>query len=210
MDNFSRLTLYDFLTMLLVGFLLLVLFCETGCGESFISGTLLLAASYIVGLCYHKLIEKLTAPLRNMECMIMRAYDAVCKDFKGVSNLKTGRESYYREYYRLMMKGCLGNIPVLEAQVAFIRNLIPVLIVYIIAIACECDNLNTLIITIFGNNSHCGVAIVLGIIDMLFIYLWYSIQMKIHKLVWEGGYFVQSICNSQNQQPQQQNPTQIP
>lgn len=209
MNNFGQLSLYDFLTMLLVGFLLLVPFCDTGCGESFISGTLLLAASYIIGLCYHKLIEKLTAPFRNMKCMIMKAYDAVCKEFPNVSNLKTGRESYYREYYRLMMKGCLGNIPVLEAQVAFIRNLIPVLIVYIIAIACECENLDTLIVTIFGYNSHCGVAIIIGILLMLLPYLWYSVQMKIHKLVWEGGYFVQSICNTQNHQAQQ-NPTQIP
>lgn len=212
MDNFSRLTLYDFLTMLLVGFLLLVPFCETGCGESFISGTLLLAASYIVGLCYHKILERLQSILgfRNMKCMIRKAFRVTCKEFPHASGLVKDmdkiKEPYYREYYRLMMKGCLGNIPVLEAHVAFLRNLIPIVIVYIVMSICDCSGVSGMIDCIFGTDSKCAVGVILMIILILLPILWYCIQMKIHRLVWEGGYFVQSICNTQNHQAQQ-NPT---
>lgn len=215
MNNFGQLSLYDFLTMLLVGFLLLVPFCETGCGESFISGTLLLAASYIVGLCYHKILERLQSILgfRNMKCMIRKAFRVTCKEFPHASGLVKDmdkiKEPYYREYYRLMMKGCLGNIPVLEAHVAFLRNLIPIVIVYIVMSICDCSGVSGMIDCIFGTDSKCAVGVILMIILILLPILWYYIQMKIHRLVWEGGYFVQSICNTQNHRAQQ-NPTQIP
>lgn len=212
MNNFGQLSLYDFLTMLLVGFLLLVPFCETGCGESFISGTLLLAASYIVGLCYHKILERLQSILgfRNMKCMIRKAFRVTCKEFPHASGLVKDmdkiKEPYYREYYRLMMKGCLGNIPVLEAHVAFLRNLIPIVIVYIVMSICDCSGVSGMIDCIFGTDSKCAVGVILMIILILLPILWYCIQMKIHRLVWEGGYFVQLICNTQNHQAQQ-NPT---
>lgn len=215
MNDFGQLTLYDFLTMMVIGVLILAPFCIFSCGLDFINTTVFLIASYIIGLCYHKIMEWLQSRLgfRNMKCMIRKAFRVTCKEFPQASGLVKDmdkiKEPYHREYYRLMMKGCLGNIPVLEAHVAFLRNLIPIVIAYIVMSICGCRGVSGMIDCIFGTGSKCAVGVILMIILILLPILWYCTQMKIHRLVWEGGYFVQPICNTQNHQAQQ-NPTQIP
>lgn len=208
MNDFGQLTLYDFLTMLIIGVLILAPFCIFSCGLDFINTTVFLIASYIIGLCYHKILEWLQSRLRfrNMKCMIRKAFRVTCKEFPHASGLVKDMDKikgpYYREYYRLMMKGCLGNIPVLEAHVAFLRNLIPIVIMYIVMSMCDCSGVSGMIDCIFGDGSKCAVGAVLMIILILLPILWYCTQMKIHKLVWEGGYFISIIGNTQNQQSQ--------
>lgn len=208
MNDFGQLTLYDFLAMLIIGVLILAPFCIFSCGFDFINTTVFLIASYIIGLCYHKILEWLQFRLgfRNMKCMIRKAFGVICKEFPHVPDLSKDMDkikgSYYREYYRLMMKGCLGNIPVLEAHVAFLRNLIPIVIMYIVMSMCDCSAVSGMIDCIFGDGSKCTVGVVLMIILILLPILWYCTQMKIHRLVWEGGYFISSISNAQNQQSQ--------
>lgn len=208
MNDFGQLTLYDFLAMLIIGVLILAPFCIFSCGLDFINTTVFLIASYIIGLCYHKILEWLQSRLRfrNMKCMIRKAFRVTCKEFPHASGLVKDMDKikgpYYREYYRLMMKGCLSNIPVLEAHVALLRNLIPIVIMYIVMSMCDCSGVSGMIDCIFGSDSKCAVGVVLMIILILLPILWYCTQMKIHRLVWEGGYFIASISNAQNQQSQ--------
>ncbi|QYR10546.1 hypothetical protein [Prevotella sp. Rep29] len=61
--------------------------------------------------------------MRNKDCMILKAYESV----NGKENEKdSSKENYYIAYYFLIKKGLLGNIPILEAQAAFLRNLLPI------------------------------------------------------------------------------------
>jgi hypothetical protein len=46
--------------------------------------------------------------------------------------LSYNRSEYYDAYYALMGKNMLNSIPTLEAQVAFIRNILPLMVMYII------------------------------------------------------------------------------
>ena len=208
MNDFGQLTLYDFLAMLIIGVLILAPFCIFSCNPDFINTTVFLIVSYIIGLCYHKILEWLQSRLgfRNMKCMIRKAFRVTCKEFPHATGLVKDmdkiKEPYYREYYRLMMKGCLGNIPTLEAHVAFFRNLIPVVIMYIVMSICDRSGVSGMIDCVFGDGSKCAVGVVLMTILILLPILWYCTQMKIHRLVWEGGYFISSVSNAQNQQLQ--------
>lgn len=213
MGSFNKLTLYDFMTMLIIGALIVAPFSTV---DGFVCTMVFLIISYVIGLCYHKILDWLQSllKLRNNECMIRKAFEVVCKEFPSASSLSNDinaiKESYYREYYRLMLKGCLANIPVLEAHVAFIRNLIPVIIWYIVSLACDCCKVSEMIAGIFGNNARCTTVIVLIVILVMLPLLWCCTQKKIHRLVWEGGYFISSICSPQNQQRQPQQGQSVP
>lgn len=210
MNNFGQLTLYDFLTMMVIGVLILAPVNVFSEGARIADTTVFFIAAYIIGLCYHKILGAATKKFSNIDCMIHRAFEDVRKKFCPNSMLCMDIvdddiiKTYYKEYYKLILKGSLGNIPVLEAHVAFIRNLILIILAYIVLLACECSNISTVITTIFGESSRCCVIIVLMAILLLLPFIWYNTQMKIHKLVWEGGYFISIIDNIQNQQSKPQ------
>lgn len=104
---------------------------------------------YACGLIFHKIVEEITNPiLRNRICMINRAYNMVEYEKKQVSDIKHG---YYRAYYYLMKDGCMGYVPVLEAQVAFLRNLWCVLILYFFSFFLGIGEARNIIKTESGN-----------------------------------------------------------
>lgn len=66
--------------------------------------------------------------LRNNIYQICKAYENV-RDKNKLSVIKNSNneiiiEDYYKAYYKVDKAGITGNIPVLEAQVAFLRNLL--------------------------------------------------------------------------------------
>lgn len=193
MNNFGQLSLYDFLSVLLVGFLIQAPFIsiESGTVLIFIKTTIILTFSYLIGLCWHKVMEYFmeSIGLRNNKRMIKSAYDEICGKCND-DNLSKGDEAYYKAYYKLMKKGCLNNIPVLEAQCVFIRNAELPLLFYLILLLCGCDKVVRLVAAIFGQYSVCIVAVLLAVLILVLPILWYKIQMKIYKLVWEGEYYV--------------------
>lgn len=125
MNASTTIGLYDFLNMVVMGFLLLFPVVTFPTDAVFL---IWLIPCFIVGLIYHKLMENtLGVCMRNKKCMISNAYESV----NGKENKeKSSKENYYKAYYFLIKKGLLGNIPRLEAQVAFMRNLLPILVIY--------------------------------------------------------------------------------
>lgn len=187
MNEFPKVGLYDTLAMIIPGFLLLLPFCccaleVPSCDiGKWGMGVMIFVASYVVGLIYHHCVDKLfrSFKFRNNEKCIKRQYEDFCNDLKKCNK---GREvevtHYYKAYYLLMKKNCLNNIPILEAQVTFIRNLLPIMLVYTIAICCCGCN-------IFGLNS-CILAISLLVTGVILAFTLCAIQNKIYYLVWEG------------------------
>jgi hypothetical protein len=60
-------------------------------------------------------------------------YNDRIKDAPKVENAKDiqyDTNSYYKAYYKLMKNGMLYNIPTLETQVVFIRNILPITLFY--------------------------------------------------------------------------------
>lgn len=125
MNTSITIGLYDFLNMVVMGFLILLPVVNFPTDAVFLVWFI---PCFIVGLIYHKLMENtLGICMRNKDCMILKAYESV----NGKENEKdSSKENYYIAYYFLIKKGLLGSIPRLEAQVAFMRNLLPILVIY--------------------------------------------------------------------------------
>ncbi|MDE5703752.1 MAG: hypothetical protein K2H70_02895 [Bacteroidales bacterium] len=128
--------------------------------------------------------------LRNNPNLIAKAYAKVQAENSERLTRESSENDYYTAYYRLMKNNCLGNIPVLEAHVAFIRNIVPILIVYLVTICfCSDSKLCQMVNNLFGEHCHCVWILWLALI-MLLICIRFWIQNKIHELVWEGSCFI--------------------
>ena len=126
MNTSITIGLYDFLNMVVMGFLILLPVVNFPTDAVFLVWFI---PCFIVGLIYHKLMENILGVcLRNKDGMISQAY-------KSVNNQEnkeySSKENYYKAYYFLMEKRQLGYIPILEAQAAFLRNLLPIPLYYI-------------------------------------------------------------------------------
>ncbi len=170
MNTSITIGLYDFLNMVVMGFLILhpvVNFPTDAVSLSWF------VPCYIVGLIYHKLMENTFGVcLRNKDGMISQAYKSVNK----IKDDNFSSKNYYKAYYFLMEKRLLGYIPILEAQAAFLRNLLLVPIYY-------CFFADS-----FSIIQEKWIFILVSILFTILIipFLWYKTQMKIHELVWEG------------------------
>ncbi|MDE5612165.1 MAG: hypothetical protein K2I90_09135 [Odoribacter sp.] len=182
----QKVTMYDFLTMVVSGFLILLLFTPMkGLSEESI---LFFVACYVVGMVYHKIVEKSLSCVRNCKCFLKKSYARMDEKFKIKEKMPFSEEEYLRGYYILMEKQCLNSIPVLEAQEAFVRNIIPILVRYIPVLGC-CDSvLGKTILRAFGEECCFGGILMVLVFGLLFT--WYSLRMKISYLVWEGYYFL--------------------
>jgi hypothetical protein len=124
---------------------------------------------------------------RNNKYFVKKMWEKFGKDCKengGTLPNKSTKGSlheYYEAYYALMKAHTLNNIPVLEAQVAFLRNIAPITLFYIIAMCCcDCSFWHHLSI------NPCCLAIALLILLAGMVIAFFSIQNKIYYLVWEG------------------------
>ncbi|MDR3180944.1 MAG: hypothetical protein LBT61_03330 [Prevotellaceae bacterium] len=190
-------SIYDFFAMVIPGFLwlLLISFCckwnftFAGYGiDGIIGGTMLFIACYTIGLVYHKLVELMTNKwFRNNRCCIRKSWEKFCTEYKKDNDKKENsqwtkgnRHDYFKAYYTLMKEGMLGSIPVLEAQVAFLRNLVLITVAYTIKMYCCSWCWCCLSI------SPCSFTVALIILLVLMVVALISIQNKIYYLVWEG------------------------
>ena len=145
-DFTSKLSLYDILTQLISGFLILALFIpeNTSLQKKLI---FVIIFSYLIGIIYHRLLEwirKLIAENGCFSCCfclgvifqsnfgkaLVKA-NGESKDYKNYKG-KDIKEKYYECYYSIMDKPAYGTIRTLEAQEAFLRNLTWVVMFYFI------------------------------------------------------------------------------
>lgn len=181
-----KVSAYDSLSMVATGYLLLLLFVpELDLSEKTV---LVFIACYVVGLVYHKIMECLLKRRRNPMCLLKKSYQEVDEEFNIKETIALTKKDYYGAYYLLMKEQCLNNIPVLEGQEAFVRNIIPILVVYALQL-CFChSSLGNMFAHLWGTG-YCLAGVLLVIVFAL-LCIWYSLKLKIHKLVWEGAYFL--------------------
>lgn len=86
---------------------------------------LLTLLSYLIGLLWHKMSERVFEVFRNEEVEIEECRERIIGEMKKRENRTPLLSlSYYCGYYKLMSENMLGPVPILEAQVAFLRNCI--------------------------------------------------------------------------------------
>ena len=195
MNPISRITMYDALTMLASGFLWCIMVfppiccCHCHLGFEILFGIV----CYIVGLLYHRLIDGLAFAgldcLRDNEMMIRQSHRKVREKFPRKLKRESTLEAYYEAYYRLAEHKSLGSIPVLEAQAAFIRDIVPILGLYLIGVFSWefgiYKNLDRFLFTRYEVGVFLGGAILLLVVAR------FVSQYKIYELVWEGSCFIQ-------------------
>lgn len=99
---------------------------------------------------------------------------------------------YYFAYYYLQASGNMGNIPFLEAQEAFTKDLLPLIVAFWISAIAGCK---TVLICFICNFQVCENCII-WILPLLFVLIFVVhsiIQNKIYSLVCEGSHFLSRI-----------------
>lgn len=143
----TSLSLYDFINNVIIGFLLIVACFPLGYTFSDVSWTLLFICSYAIGLLYSKLNEmSIGAILRNRSTIIKKSLSNSTKKYYKRKSEKNCEDLYFRSYYKGWKEYCRKEIEILEAQLAFIRNLWPIIVLYFGGIVTqECDLYHSLI-----------------------------------------------------------------
>lgn len=193
MEISSKLTMYDFLSMMVSGFIILFPFSCLERGDSY-DIILFFILCYLVGIAYHKLLECISKPIRNIKSFIGNGKKKALITFKERNRKNSEQVSedvdYYEAYYYLIHNKCMNVIPVLEAQVTFIRNILPLIIIYLICLT--------------GGRFHivfiddCYIIQILTIVVLLLPWVWYKIQIKVYELVWEGYFFLKNETYEKN------------
>lgn len=156
------------LACIIPGYLLLlwgkiIFFPELNCSVDSISPAIaVFVLSYVTGLLTKSIIERITNPiLRNEPKKIRKAY-IDSKVIFHKRSLPKSENKLLKQYYIAYNKAIKGNpnssVPILEAQIAFLRSLIPILTLYFITIQCWYNNLQV-------NANSCILAIILILLD---------------------------------------------
>ncbi len=190
MNISGKLTTYDFLTMLVTGFLWLFLFIGKVCLKDALSASFFLIASYLVGLIYHEIMECLFKCLRNHDKFIKKGFEKVKKEVGEGPASESSKKEYLSAYYLLAKNNCLMNIPVLEAHVAFIRDMWLILFSYIVATCCSCPTMLSVAERTFGTSYNGAFAIIMVFLLIISLRVWCKKQEKISYLIWEGSYYL--------------------
>lgn len=185
----SKVTLFDLLSMIVPGYL--VLFLISRCfidipvwpydELTFYVATF--TVSYIIGMLIHYLARFIFNCLRNNECLIKSARKRFYRFQKNAKqeehetdlNHETLMEEYYAAYYRVSMNYCSSSLSVLEAQYSFLRSMVIVGILYLV----------------FGCLGF-GVFILSGaaILAILSFVIMIVILHKIHYVIWEDSHYI--------------------
>lgn len=193
-------TLYDMLACIIPGYLLLqlakLLFAPNITLEidnvnnvSIAIGVFTL--SYLTGLLLKWLMENiLNGFLRNTPNRIRSAYKKSNCIFEK-KDLPDKEEDLMQKYYIAYYKALKGNmnssIPTLEAQIAFLRSILPIVFLYLAtsywwSVKIEHEYYLFIFITII---------ILIGCIALI-----WHLQDKLHQLVWEDAYYAELIDKS--------------
>lgn len=185
----SKVTLFDLLSMIVPGYLVLFLISRCFIDSpvwpydelTFYVATF--TVSYIIGMLIHYLARFIFNCLRNNECLIKSArkrfyrFQKNAKQKEHETDLKheTLMEEYYAAYYRVSMNYCSSSLSVLEAQYSFLRSMVIVGILYLVF---GCLGFGVFILS--------GVAI-LAILSFVIMIV---ILRKIHYVVWEDSHYI--------------------
>ena len=190
-------TLYDMLACIIPGYLLLqlakLLFAPNITLEienvSIAIGVFTL--SYLTGLLLKWLMENiLNGFLRNTPNRIRSAYNkSNCIFKKGALPDKEEdlMQKYYIAYYKALKGNMNSSIPTLEAQIAFLRSILPVIFLYLATSYCWLVKIG---------HGYCLFIFITIIILIGCIALIWHLQDKLHQLVWEDAYYAELIDKS--------------
>lgn len=197
MNISEKISFYDFLTMLVTGFVILFMLIPWNCIEEY--WILITVFSYIVGLFYHRFLEWLGAKIGKRKpsipfffgTILFRNYDKALEKMKNKheDNKKNKHEDnklteiekeYYSAYYYIMDKPCHKTISVLETQVAFTRDISLLLIGLCISSFIKKDWL------LLEVASGLKIGVFFIVLYVMSLIVCYFTQLKIYELVWEG------------------------
>ena len=168
----QNISLYDLLGMFVAGLLILYPFNNSQSSNP-AECVIYFVLCYLIGIVYHKIVEYITSPLRNVTCMVEKGRKESANNFQ----IKTGTPvsektvDYYEAYYLLIKWNCLNVIPILEAQIVFIRNIYPLILLYVFLLAANC---------ITYQIDLCTMMAFLSILVVSLPFIWYELQMKVY------------------------------
>ena len=156
---------------------------------------------YITGLIWSYIIMLITSGLRHNKNMLVKAYKKVYNNIQKINSeadaipitADNASAMYIEAYTKAQMNNTLGNVPLLEAQENFVKNVWLLLFYYIIVIHCYSSGFEVL------KSASLITAIIIAIIAIPII--WYKTQMKIYELIWESDAYITKIQEQQKQQP---------
>lgn len=215
---FQKLSLYEVLTMLAIGTLLMPLLLIL-CGlTSLIEMTnpFFWIIGYCIGLILHRTLEffrniftpKSRKSTKNPASCSHFFHTIFCRNYPPIIDdcqydEKHPSKDYYEKYYRVKNSNYSSSISSLEAQEAFLRDLSWVEIIYLIVLPfadvakiniCQCGcNCSVSTVGMLLVNK-CSFVIALVIILVLTLLARYITQRKVYELVQEASYF----CNNTN------------
>lgn len=150
---------------------------------------------YITGFIWCGLINIITKWMRRNPSMIHRARVKIQNEYinskpswiKAPYSKRDIDFLYVKTYIRIQEKGLLGPIPVLESHENFLKSIWLLLLYYIAIIYKNSVSLN-----------HYSYLILISFLLLCIWcipFIWYYVQMKIYKLVWETGLFLLELNN---------------
>ncbi|KGN91753.1 hypothetical protein [Porphyromonas canoris] len=110
----------------------------------------------------------------NLKEIYMKAYKADKDENKAIER------KYYHSYYYLQKEGGLGSVPIIERQIAFVRNILLIIPLLI-----------TSVFNVFQLESLPFVALItLSCCFIVFLLCWlHKAQSKVYELIFEGAYY---------------------
>lgn len=147
--------------------------------------------SYLTGLLLKWLMENiLNSSLRNTPNRIRRAYDKSNCIFekKDLPNKEEDlMKKYYMAYYKALKGNTNSSIPTLEAQIAFLRSILPIIFLYLATSYCWSAEIEQGYCLYF----FISIVLLVGCATLM-----YRLQDKLHQLVWEDAYYADLIAKS--------------
>lgn len=192
MDKLN-ISVYDFLAIFCPGVILVYLFNA----QLFISGNginifLVCILCYLIGLIYHNALECLLKYFKILKCPKLlkstrkEIYINECTCDEDNNEIT---ERYDKAYYRIMRNGMLGNIPIIEAQEAFFRN-----IFLILAALAFCSSIfNSYCVCPYSNCFRLCWFLFFIFLAIVSVSLRRYIQKKIFKAVWAADKHLQEM-----------------
>ena len=95
------------------------------------------------------------------------------------------KRNYYIHYYIAVNYNANSSIGTIEMQIAFIRSMMAVILLYIIAVPNIASYID------LNCNYSLGLFICLLLVEILITLLIFSLQVKVHKLVWEDSFYAE-------------------
>lgn len=209
--------MYDYLNKLTVGFMILLPFlggCHNiTCGIGLL---VLWIASWLVGLLLWGIINGLENCSskyfpwlgKNNLKFIQQQYDVKYTFWNPAQKIAPlTLKEYFTAYYKIQCKGLLGNIPALESLSAFCKNLVFVGVIWFVVVPFRifcCDGVCTMgffdikICVIYLTQKPMeGLPLILFLILLaiavpVFILLRRQIELKIHGLVWDAYFCLET------------------